>query len=99
MNEIKITPTTINFHKNNILNFDTFLSHFNWKIQNSIIDFDFSKATENNHQGITLYILYMMYLEKNGNHIKIRFPEKKETSNGYQKQSEYNKNLERNWRG
>lgn len=80
MNEIKITPTTINFHKNNILNFDTFLSHFNWKIQNSIIDFDFSKATENSHQGITLYILYMMYLEKNGNHIKIQFPEKKETS-------------------
>ena len=80
MNEVKITPTTINFHKNNVLNFDTFLSHFNWEIQNSIIDFDFSKATENNHLGITLYILYMMYLEKNGNHIKIQFPEKKETS-------------------
>ncbi len=76
MNEVKIIPTTIKFKKGDVYNFDSFLSFFQWNVSNTSLHIDFSKCKAANYQALSLYILYIMYMERNQNSIQLNFAEK-----------------------
>lgn len=75
MKETTISPITVKLKKDDIYNFDAFLSVLNWEIRDSEVILDFSKCKAANYQALSLYTLYIMYLNQNKNRIKIIFDE------------------------
>lgn len=69
-----ILPTTLSFKNADIVDFDAYLSHFNWKISSNHMIIDGRKCKNANYQAVSLLIMYAWYLKRNGVYVDFKMP-------------------------
>ena len=73
-------PTSLKFSYQSVHNFDRFLSLFDWSLRDSFVEIDFRSCHRANYQSLSLVVLYIWFLKKNGCRIKFLYGEKSSQS-------------------
>ncbi|MCY7346687.1 MAG: DUF4325 domain-containing protein [Pyrinomonadaceae bacterium] len=81
MNESKktakiILPTSLKFTYGEVCDFDRFLGLFDWSLKNSLVEIDFRYCRRANYQALSLVVLYIWFLKKNGCEIAFLYGDK-----------------------
>ena len=73
----KITlPTSLKFTYGEVYDFDRFLGLFDWSLKNSLVEVDFRYCRRANYQALSLVVLYIWFLKKNGCEIAFLYEDK-----------------------
>ncbi len=59
-------PTSLKFTYGEVYDFDRFLGLFDWSLKNSLVEIDFCYCRRANYQALSLVVLYVWFLKKNG---------------------------------
>jgi len=73
-------PDRLSFIDNGVYDFDRFLRLFDWSLKGAPVEIDFRQCKNGNYQALSLFVLYLWYLRKNGCHIKFLYGEKESGS-------------------
>jgi len=73
-------PDRLSFTHNGIYDFDRFLRLFDWSLKDSPVEIDFRQCKNGNYLALSLFVLYVWYLRKNGCHVKFLYGEKEAKS-------------------
>ena len=66
-------PTTLSFKNRNIVDFNTYLSIFDWDFDGTKLIIDGTNCTNANYQALALLIQYIWFLKSKGCYIKVFF--------------------------
>ncbi len=69
-------PDRLSFTYNGIYDFDRFLRLFDWSLKDIEVEIDFRQCKNGNYQALSLFVLYIWYLRKNGCHVNPLYGEK-----------------------
>lgn len=68
-----ILPRRLSFTYNGIYDFDRFLTLFDWSLRDSIVEVDFRNCKHANYQALSLFVLYIWHLKKNGCDVTLHY--------------------------
>lgn len=71
-----ILPNSLKFAYNSVYDFDRFLKLFDWSLKNLTVEIDFRDCQKADYQSLSLVVLYIWLLKKNGCQINFLYDEK-----------------------
>ena len=73
-------PDRLRFTYNGAYDFDRFLRLFDWSLKDTPVEVDFRQCKDANYQALSLFVLYIWHLRKNGCHIGFLYGDKESNS-------------------
>src|SRR5882672_1720786 len=69
-------PTRLSFTYNGVYDFDRYLSLFDWALRDASVQIDFRQCRSANYQALSLFVLYLWRLRKQGCHVELIYGER-----------------------
>ncbi|HEX8632855.1 MAG TPA: ATP-binding protein [Pyrinomonadaceae bacterium] len=63
-------PNRLSFTYNGVYDFDRCLCLFDWSLKDTPVEIDFRQCKNGNYQALSLFVLYIWHLRKNGCHVE-----------------------------
>jgi len=69
-------PVRLSFVHDGVYDFDHYLGLFDWTLRNTQVQIDFRQCKNANYQALSLFVLYVWHLKKQGCHVELVYGER-----------------------